>query len=382
MAGITGITGLPGGGKSYTATELFLLPALREGRPIVTNLPLQMDVIAGQFPAATIQFIDFEQFDFKLSNLPAGCLLAIDECWRKWPQGKQAKNIAVDELAVFKEHRHHSDQNGRSMDIVLITQDVADLAKPIRDLIETTIISVKHLDLGREDACIRWYCKRSASITSDGKPPKNAVIRSENVKYKADVWQYYKTHMHAQGGAVNETRIVKSTVFGSFAFKAGAIIAGLAVAVTIWSFIKTGENVKKATTKKEIVTQTETQPNLTQVTQTQAATSPQLTDKRPYSMTWRLAGTLENYGGRGHTLYILVNTAGRIRKLTDTHCRWAGYERECEVDGEIVASYTGSAEPSYTGAQAPQRVASQPVAVASATPLKPQEQPYVFGLED
>ncbi|WP_367154041.1 zonular occludens toxin domain-containing protein [Methylomonas sp. HYX-M1] len=375
MAGITGITGLPGGGKSYTATELFLLPALREGRPIVTNLPLQMDVIAGQFPAATIQFIDFEQFDFKLSNLPAGCLLAIDECWRKWPQGKQAKNIAVDELAVFKEHRHHSDQNGRSMDIVLITQDVADLAKPIRDLIETTIISVKHLDLGREDACIRWYCKRGASITSDGKPPKNAVIRSENVKYKSDVWQYYKTHMHAQGGAVNETRIVKSTVFGSFAFKAGAIIAGLAVAVTIWSFIKTGENVKKATTKKESANQQIQQA--TSVPTAQPASTPK-PDTRPYSAEWRLAGTLENYGGRGHTLFVLVNSVGRIRKITDTWCKWVGYERECEVDGEIVASYTGTAKASYSGSEPPQRVV-HPVAVSSVP--KSEEQPYVFGLE-
>jgi len=40
---IYGIVGRPGGGKSYEAVAFQVIPALKSGRKVITNLPLQIE---------------------------------------------------------------------------------------------------------------------------------------------------------------------------------------------------------------------------------------------------------------------------------------------------------------------------------------------------
>lgn len=40
-----GIEGIPGSGKSYEAVAFHILPALKNGRKVITNLPLEIEQI-------------------------------------------------------------------------------------------------------------------------------------------------------------------------------------------------------------------------------------------------------------------------------------------------------------------------------------------------
>lgn len=354
MAGITGLSGLPRSGKSYTSIDLFVLPALGEGRTIVTNLPLQMGAIRTDFPGADVRIIeDLTTYDW--SNVGDGCLLILDEVWRLWPQGQKMHAIPEKQLALLKEHGHRSDENGRSMDIVLITQDLQDICAPVRALIETTIICVKHLDLGREDAFVRYRCRMACSIVKkDNLPPKSQVISAENHRYRQEVWRYYRTHMHSAGeSAPNEKRMFDSSVFGSFKFKAGVFIFVLAVVVAVTSAKSTydalpGVDATKATDKTADVKNTgggQVQPVIAVQTESPKAAAPV---SGAYSEKWHIAGFINNPSNAiKPAQYVLSNKNKAVRLYPAAKCHMLDMEPVCEVDGEIVTRWSGADSPGY-----------------------------------
>ena len=48
---INGLEGIPGSGKSYEGVVYHVLPALKAGRKVITNLPLNVDAFAAIDPA-------------------------------------------------------------------------------------------------------------------------------------------------------------------------------------------------------------------------------------------------------------------------------------------------------------------------------------------
>ncbi len=48
---VNALEGIPGSGKSYEAVAYHVLPALRSGRKVITNLPLNIDAFAAIDPA-------------------------------------------------------------------------------------------------------------------------------------------------------------------------------------------------------------------------------------------------------------------------------------------------------------------------------------------
>ncbi|WP_415878985.1 zonular occludens toxin domain-containing protein [Methylomonas sp. TEB] len=360
MAGIVGLAGQPRSGKSYTSIELFVLPALKEGRLIVTNLPLKMPEILQDYPAARVQFIEsLEKQDW--SDIGHGCLLILDEIWRLWPQGKQMKAIPESQLALLKEHGHRSDENGRSMDVVLISQDMGDIAAPIRKLIETSIITVKHLDLGKENAAIRYYCRKAATLADDNRPPKSQIIKSENIVYRPEVYRYYKTHMHAVSDASpDETRMVKSSWFHSFQFRAGLALFVFCVGYFIYGLNQTIDYVKQEPAKPGKPTRVV--QSVTDNVNPTVAEAVELPKKATYSGKWRIGGFIYNYGKTGQRpVYILVSQSKAQRKIFAEDCRHDGLEVFCDVDGEVVTWFSGRESVGYlAGGNSAQGNAEQP----------------------
>lgn len=359
MAGVTALAGLPGGGKSYSAVELFVLPALAEGRKIMTNVPLLMDAIHRDFPGSRVVLWD-DITGINFEDVGDGCLLMLDEVWRLWPQGKSAKNIPVSELAVIKEHRHRSDSKGRSMDVVLICQDTGDIAAPIRGMIETTIISTKHLDLGAENAYRRDYY-RGAIKGQEG--PKNALIRSENGKYKKEVYQYYKTHMGAQAGiAPDEKRTVKTSIFGSMRFKLGAAAALSALALFFVSASHTSNYLAGMTEKKPA-------PSAAKADSSQTALVAKKQEKPAedvprYSRSWRIGGYIHNYSTGQKPVFILVSVGGVYRLHYAEKCKRVDLEDYCQLDGEVITRFSGRETPGIAAeVQAEQSKVTQSVGV-------------------
>lgn len=344
MAGIIGLSGQPGAGKSYSVVELFVLPSLRENRKIITNVPLKMDAIIADFPKADIEHItDLKTVNW--SEIGGGCILIIDEVWRLWQQGTKLNNIPEAQLSLLKEHRHRSDDNGRSMDIVLISQDMGDICSPVRMLIESTVVCCKHLDLGREDAFIRYYCRNAASIDVRTNAPKaGQIMKSENGRYLPEVYKYYKSHMQGTGAAPVESRVVKTTIFGYWKWKAGVVVVVCCLFAIVWGSRATAEKMHKMTHKTDMAN---IEP-VSVVSPAQSSEKPQkqeTSDMPLYSVNWRIAGYIK--GTKKGDAVILASLQKAQRIISIDRCKVVDFEQYCTVDGEVVTAFSGRQQGGY-----------------------------------
>ena len=105
---IFGISGRPGGGKSYEAVKNHIIPVLKEGRKVVTNLPLNLEHIKhtlGHQAAELVVLVDgkfhnfgdtdrpfskaqhFLQYEGWQNDKGQGPAFFIDECHLSMPSG-------------------------------------------------------------------------------------------------------------------------------------------------------------------------------------------------------------------------------------------------------------------------------------------------------
>lgn len=93
---ITAVVGRPGHGKSYSATEIAIVPALQEGRAVYTNIPLRDQAIARDFPSARVHYVELsvdQVNDPEFWQFAPGALVILDELWKVWPSGLRANKI-------------------------------------------------------------------------------------------------------------------------------------------------------------------------------------------------------------------------------------------------------------------------------------------------
>ncbi len=238
---INGLEGIPGSGKSYEATVYHVLETVKQGRLVITNLPLDLDVFAAINPSyrdlieirttpqpvrgtwdadaagrgepAFVLFEDrhTEKAMVRVTAGPAdsvrvsrpaktfghvwdyysdwrddkgrGPLFIVDECHVPLPR------IGTDPQVVewFKLHRHFN------VDVLLMTQRFRGVNDEIADLM-AMLIKVRKADvLGRADHYIR---KVHAGY-------RGAVISTEQRKYKSELFRLYRSH--TQGNSVTES---------------------------------------------------------------------------------------------------------------------------------------------------------------------------------
>lgn len=119
---ITLIYGLPRSGKSYTAMEQYVLPALAAGRPVYSlGIPVR---------DARVKVIT--SADFVLSKLDGGALVVIDEAWRYFPSGQRQAKVDESTREFLALHGHRVGPKGEPFDIVMMCQSVDQLAGWVR----------------------------------------------------------------------------------------------------------------------------------------------------------------------------------------------------------------------------------------------------------
>lgn len=190
-------TGLPGSGKSYTVVEQQVLPALREGRTVVTNLPLKWDLVRSElripdsslreFPTAAIQATP----DLILEAVPPGAVLILDEVWRLFPAGLKANQVPDAFKTAFAEHRHRVNEKGESTQIVLVTQDLAQISAFARQLVEQTFRTTKMTSIGMAK---RFRTDVYAGPVSGPNPNSASALRQISGRYEEKVYRYYDSH--------------------------------------------------------------------------------------------------------------------------------------------------------------------------------------------
>jgi len=198
--------GLPGSGKSYGVVENVIIPALRKGRALWTNIPLVMDEIYNDFPKADVT--SFTVDDIKSNEkwfsevLPKGVVLVIDEVWDLWPCGLKVTNMVEGHKEILAKHRHMV-LNGNTTEIVLVTQNLNQICSFARELIDTTFMAKKMSSIGFSKAYrIDVY---TGAVTGQ-RPPEHLLMRQIPGKYRKKVYKYYVSHTQSDDGAGDETR--------------------------------------------------------------------------------------------------------------------------------------------------------------------------------
>lgn len=343
---INSLVGGTGQGKSYSALELFILPAAKEGRPIVTNIPLT-DKFREDFPGAEVYDIDMEaaKNDRRVfDEIPGGSLVLLDELWRIWPAGLKTNDIPEWQLSFIKEHRHRISLDGREMDIVFVTQNLADIASSIRTMTDVTIICLKRLEVGAKNRFRRDYY-RGAVTGFTG--TKGAFIKSDHsCKYKSDVYQYYRSHTkgNSLSGAINNEGVVDASIFGGLGFKLGLSALLLLVLVFVFAVRSTVRGVDRAVAKSAPAPSplpvSSPPPPLPVVAPvaTPVAAPPVAVKKPPNSQLFRLCGVMRN---DGRVIRVLVCAASYSLPIDPASCSFDSGVDECFVEGERVSRFTG-----------------------------------------
>jgi zona occludens toxin len=213
--------GVPGGGKSYEACVFHILPALKRGRKVITNLPVNVEVFAALDP----EYRDLLEVRtapqpvrgtwaagtdgpaFRLDGPPKdqpvttrlfstvwdywtdwrhpsgmGPLYVIDECQLSLPKGATDKHVAE----WYSLHRHYN------CDVLLLTQAYGRLDPAIRDLVQLVYRVKKAVAFGFSGKYIRKV--------QDG--IRGEVVSTSMRVYERKYFSLYRSH--TQGKSVTE----------------------------------------------------------------------------------------------------------------------------------------------------------------------------------
>ena len=341
---IVAYIGRPGSGKSYGVVENVIIPALEKSRHVVTNIPLNHEALAVKFDAYNVTQFGadaLQQEDF-WKGIPAGAIVCLDEVWRAFPAGMTQDKIPVERREFLAEHRHMVSEDGWSTEIVLVTQDLKQIAASVRPLIDKLYIAEK---LDQVGAASRYR----VDIYQGYELKTDRFIRSVYGRYKPEVFKFYQSHTKSQAGAVAgiEERpdkranllLNKWIILGmplAVVMILGGSISGYRMYARYTAPLHESKDVGPVMPNGEVL---DVKPKQQDKPVAIAKEKVPTVEKEPIkeSKRWRLQGIFHD---GMQTTAMLVGYRGFKRKVQAAEC-----DREadpvCVVDGEQVARWTG-----------------------------------------
>lgn len=211
---INAYTGLQGSGKSFEVVSTVILGAVLKGRDVVTNIEgvdeekihtylknqkTYKGQTLGKIVHCTNARVEEEKF-FPVTNDDAealvrpGNLVCIDEAWRFW----STKAPTKEHMTFFREHRHFvHPTSGVSCDLVIMVQDVTDIHKSLKNVIEMCCVTTK---LKRVGLSTRYRI----DVFEGSRLYKTRLISSYQKKYDREMFPLYSSY-GGKGG--NETQV-------------------------------------------------------------------------------------------------------------------------------------------------------------------------------
>jgi zona occludens toxin len=192
---ITAYVGLPGSGKSYSVVQNVIIPALKDGQKVFTNIPMKNDYCFDNF-GNTVSTFDITEIienpNWWTEVFEAGSILVIDELWRLWPAGLTINKARMQDKEFLAEHRHLVNQDtGKSTNVALVTQDLAQISNFAKLLVDKTFKTVK-LDAVGANKSFRVDIYQG-EVSGTNIPDKNK-LNSQFSKYKKEVFDSYVSH--------------------------------------------------------------------------------------------------------------------------------------------------------------------------------------------
>ncbi|MBS1197463.1 MAG: Zonular occludens toxin [Proteobacteria bacterium] len=365
---IKAYVGRMGSGKTYEVVTEVILGGLRRGRRVVSNIAgldfeaMQSLLIAEGIPEEKIGQlvqIDHDQVlepmfwrtddaykavkklvrgvglvadDDETGEpfLQPGDLVALDEIWRFWEgfgktdsDGKKRPDRVMN---FFRMHRHfiHPD-TGVACDVALITQDVMDISRQVRAVIEETYYMEKLTAIGSTS-------RYRVDVFQGGKTSRRP-LRSLQRSYDSKYFGLYKSHSQGKEGgaeAVEENIDGRGNILKSGLFK---IILPLAIPVfgfaiwSLWGFFHPKQPEKTSVANSA---------------ESSGVPGKAIVARHPgleVSDIWRVVG----YYQAGPSIRIFLSDGGNTRFLIDPpKYRLTGLGVEVELpEGGFATSYSG-----------------------------------------
>ncbi|NOR69247.1 MAG: hypothetical protein GQ532_06055 [Methylomarinum sp.] len=245
------LLGAPGGGKSYEAVVYHVLPALKSGRKVITNLPLNLEVFKAidenyislievrnkslavpteikpsssskTFEGALTSMFTGSSVVLSVNSYPfsnpcdysdkwrhpdtgAGPLYVIDECHIALPYSGTILEVEH----WYSLHRHES------ADVLLITQSYSKINKAIRDLVQVVYQVRKNTAIGSQSSYTRKV--------RDG--IRGEVVNSSVRQYQKRYFKYYQSYTRGGGSELAANDIIP--IWKHWTFKASALFFAL-----------------------------------------------------------------------------------------------------------------------------------------------------------
>lgn len=334
-------SGLQGSGKSYEVVSSIIVPAVAQGRRVVTNisgidndgirayccekLNVPMDRLGSVIYAKNEEVASRDFFPTETSHDDVECkslvlpgdLVAIDEAYKIW--GSDCK-IHNEHKVFFREHRHYIHaETGVACDLVLMTQDIGDLHRVLKVVIEQSFKTHKAKGVGRNDLY-------TITMWEGWKQAQKTIVKDWTQTYNPEIFPLYKSYAGEQQGKelASDSR---QNVFADrrLLYKiAFLLIAGGFAIWKLWHFF--GDKINPGATAGTSISQGGSSPG---------TSSP----KSDYSSDWRIVGTLDVGGIRQ---VILAGTNG-VRMDQAIYYKGAGLSLIGRVDGKMVTRFSGPA---------------------------------------
>ena len=357
---INGISGRPGSGKSYEAVIRHILPALKDGRMVVTNIPLNVDWFCqfiGEYCRDLIVQIDggfhnyggkryfsdaehFLRYQEWRNEKNQGVYFIVDECHLPMPRTAGAGDDRVSTQKELKEylsmHRHYGH------DILLLTQNFRKVDRDVVDMVQTCYFTTKLSFLGKDD---EYVCKVADGVSRN-------IVTTHHREYEQKYFGAYQSHTKSEG-SVQEAATVDIPAWYQRWYNIGAIVmAVLFIGLMIKGF--SGDKSKPVETHQVNKTVTDqvstpvTQPGAKSVT-TQAPKEKQPDEKsesepgkkHPYSgLQMHIVGNyadMNQYGKLTKIIWISLSRNGQVlTEITHADLALAGYQfsvlNDCLID--------------------------------------------------
>lgn len=207
---VVAYVGLPGAGKSLTVVQSVILPALKKGRHVVTNLAMRADKVAALGLPGTLDELPMERivaepgllFDYAQK----GAIVIIDEAYKYFPAGVKANHVPQEFHSFLNEHRHRVDDLGNSQQIVVLTPDLANVAAFLRQAVETTYRCKK---LGNVGMPSHFRTEVYDGCVTGQSPPQSKRLTVLVGAYDKSVFPLYVSHTQSDAATAgaNEASI-------------------------------------------------------------------------------------------------------------------------------------------------------------------------------
>jgi zona occludens toxin len=345
---INAFGGGPGSGKTYGVMEHVILPAIAQGRFILTNIEgLQPDAIyqyvAENAPRDKIICIGHirtcgrnapEEDDFfpgeealdKPMPVPAtdfprvsgGDLVVVDEATRYWATGDKIKRTHA---YFFREHRHFSNEIGHTCDLVVIDPDLSLLARQLKGKLEMASVTHKPKEIGLNRYVVNIYPR--------GKVRGTPVQTLGPYAFKKEIYSLYKSYSHEK--AKEQVVDNRQNIFANPRLWVMFLIV-------FFMFVTGGFFTYRFFQPETHKVKTSTTPQSSSVNGSalQAAKNEPTND---FSDKWRYGGSFKSHG---ETWAVLVDPQGRVRVESPSMITGNGISSFAVIDGKKVTTYSGA----------------------------------------